>query len=132
MYVTEVTQYCVTAGSTLIFKSVQSRELGQWQNCYIFVRFLVQIKTFKFAFEINWPLVVVFSNAKLDNNSGSPNKVLFSQIWTVTLFLAANQMANQLNNRGWYCTLYVLEKLTFFRNNIIRKHRNIRSIHWTN
>ena len=29
-YVTEATQYCVTAGSTLIFKSVQSRELGQY------------------------------------------------------------------------------------------------------
>ena len=26
MYVTEATQFCVTAGSTLIFKSVQSRE----------------------------------------------------------------------------------------------------------
>ena len=31
MYVTEATQFCVTAGSTLIFKSVQSRELGQCQ-----------------------------------------------------------------------------------------------------
>ena len=30
LYVTEATQYCVTAGSTLIFKSVQSRELGQY------------------------------------------------------------------------------------------------------
>ena len=29
VYVTEATQFCVTAGSTLIFKSVQSRELGQ-------------------------------------------------------------------------------------------------------
>ena len=29
LYVTEETQFCVTAGSTLILKSVQSRELGQ-------------------------------------------------------------------------------------------------------
>ena len=35
MYVTEATQYCVTAGSTLIFKSVQSRELGQFPICCI-------------------------------------------------------------------------------------------------
>merc|ERR1712008_614724 len=33
MYVTEATQFCVTAGSTLIFKSVQSRELGQSSIC---------------------------------------------------------------------------------------------------
>ena len=28
-YVTEETQFCVMAGSTLIFQSVQTRELGQ-------------------------------------------------------------------------------------------------------
>ena len=33
MYVTEATQYCVTAGYTLIFKSVQSRKLGQSPIC---------------------------------------------------------------------------------------------------
>ena len=33
MYVTEATQFCVTAGSKLIFKSVQSRELGQSPIC---------------------------------------------------------------------------------------------------
>ena len=33
MYVTEETQFCVTVGSTLIFNSVQSRELGQTLIC---------------------------------------------------------------------------------------------------
>ena len=35
LFVTEATQFCVTAGSTLIFKSVQSRELGQSPICCI-------------------------------------------------------------------------------------------------
>jgi hypothetical protein len=33
LFVTEATQFCVTAGSTLILKTVQSRELGQSPIC---------------------------------------------------------------------------------------------------
>ena len=39
------------------FDLTHFRELGQkYKN--IFLRFLVQMKTLKFAFEINWPLVI--------------------------------------------------------------------------
>ena len=36
LFVTEATQFCVTAGSTLIYISVQTRELGQKKFTYIY------------------------------------------------------------------------------------------------
>ena len=53
------------------FDLTHFRELGQkYKN--IFLRFLVQMKTSKFAFEINWPLVLTQSWERYEINTFLP------------------------------------------------------------
>ena len=54
MYVTEATQFCVTAGSTLILKSVQSRELGQTGKVFANPVFWYSIKGIEYALGFNF------------------------------------------------------------------------------
>ena len=61
----------------LFFHLTNFRELGQkYKN--IFVRFLVQMKTLKFAFETNWPLALNLRVGKYEREfQTSENKIGF-------------------------------------------------------
>ena len=66
-------------------------KLGQkYKN--VFVGFLVQMKTFKFAFEINWPLKLSLSflNKAVDNNDNSSLKTFVQELSNAdpTLYLS--------------------------------------------
>ena len=128
LFVTEATQFCITADSTLIFKSVQLRELGQSPICCVGGAQHHVPRAEPDPSAALWPYIVTIQHPE-PNPTPTPNakSVLYPYMKVTTTYnYVAGLQSLQCN--GCCCDTGPVKKLAIFGTNFLLAFFSVLSI----